>query len=136
MSEPGGSDFFEEEPDEDDTEEDTCPGCGVAPGELHADGCDIERCPYCGSQLISCLCPASEQGVPADDCMPWTGEWPGVSECREFGWYAKRVEGKGWVRCESEEPGACEDLNRLHDPKEARWDRSNKRFVRASGAKH
>lgn len=131
MSEREEADFFDEGADEEEAM-DTCPDCGVGPGELHADGCDVERCPYCGCQLGSCFCPASDQGVPDDDRMPWTGEWPGVAECREFGWYAKRVEGKGWVPCEADEPGACEDLNRLHDPKEARWDRANKRFVRRS----
>lgn len=131
MSEGSAFDFFEKDSGEEDAE-DTCPKCGVAPGEIHAEGCDIERCPYCGGQLLSCLCPASERGVPDDDRMAWTGEWPGVAECREFGWYAKLVEGKGWVRCKASERGACADLNRLHDPKEARWDRGKKRFVRVS----
>lgn len=131
MSDGSEDDFFEDEL-EDEVEIDTCPKCGVAPDQLHAFGCDVERCPYCGGQLFSCLCPASDNGVPDDDRMAWTGEWPGVAECREFGWYAKRVEGKGWVRCQAGEPDACEDLNRLYDPQEARWDRKKKRFVRRS----
>jgi hypothetical protein len=31
-----------------------CFECGAATGELHADGCDVERCPCCGGQLVRC----------------------------------------------------------------------------------
>jgi hypothetical protein len=104
---------------------DCCPDCGVEAGQVHRSGCDIEQCPYCGGQLISCIC---RRKPPLDDRMPWAGLWPGVAECREFGWYARLVPGTGWVSCDPAEPGATEDLNRLHV--EATWDRWQKRFVR------
>lgn len=90
--------------------QETCHDCGVAPGELHKDGCDVERCPNCGAQRLSCDC--------KDDVMPrlrWTGVWPGVMECQEFGWYVPH--------------GSMlfEDLNRLYV--DAVWDRETGRFV-------
>lgn len=33
-----------------------CRGCGIKRGGLHHPGCDMECCPKCGGQLISCGC--------------------------------------------------------------------------------
>ena len=35
-----------------------CHDCGIVnkPGNVHHAGCDMERCPLCGCQLISCGC--------------------------------------------------------------------------------
>ena len=33
-----------------------CGDCGIKHGGAHHFGCDVERCPICGCQLISCEC--------------------------------------------------------------------------------
>ena len=35
---------------------DRCHDCNAARGQYHHPGCDMERCPRCGEQLISCGC--------------------------------------------------------------------------------
>lgn len=110
-----------------------CPDCGVAAGEEHVSGCDVEKCPNCGEQAISCDC--DNEQFNQYPRLPWTGVWPGSEECIEFGWYARwepnkpghRYLGK-WVRCEKDDPGAVPDLNRLHA--EAHWNAELRRFVR------
>jgi len=34
-----------------------CHDCDIEEGQLHKLGCDMERCPNCLGQLISCGCP-------------------------------------------------------------------------------
>jgi hypothetical protein len=49
-----------------DTEETSvteCPDCGVREGHLHELGCDMESCPFCGAQLISCDCLYDKLGL-------------------------------------------------------------------------
>jgi hypothetical protein len=106
-----------------------CPDCRVEPGQPHIGGCDVERCSVCTRQLISCKCTDREKHDPM--ASAWTGEWPGVADCRERGWYAVLRPDlgecrQGWVSwwpCTKDFPGAGEDLNRWsyfaqthHDP--------------------
>lgn len=50
----------------------------------------------------------------------WTGEWPGILECREFGWYTDPE--SVW--------GETEDLNRLYTSREVVWSVEQERFIR------
>ena len=101
-----------------------CPDCGVSPGLYHSSGCDVEPCPICGHQALSCDCEWND----STKRIPWTGIWPGKIECQEFGWYTKMVEGIGWVSCDKDDPEASEDLNRLHT--DATWDAERQRWVK------
>jgi hypothetical protein len=113
-----------------------CPRCGVAAGELHTLGCAMEQCLHCGGQLLRCFIMGPYEAIealpwppPDEDRIPWSGEWPGVAECHEFQWYARRnPDGAGWLPCNADEPVARPDLNRLHS--DATWSREAKRFTR------
>ena len=118
-----------------------CPGCGVEPNRLHKFPCQLEQCPYCGGQMIGCICYdhvvmltltqniAAIKNIPQnDDRVPWNGLTPGTKECRDLDWYTKSNDnGKSWVECESNEEGAREDLMRFFT--HAKWDRETKRFI-------
>jgi len=38
-----------------------CHDCNVKIGQIHHFGCDVEQCPRCGGQLISCSCGESSE---------------------------------------------------------------------------
>lgn len=107
-----------------------CGDCGVEPGATHQPGCDVERCPGCGWQRIQC---DDEAHMLMPDGV-WTGIWPGVRECQEFGWYARYVPNSGAPyerRTTQDDPRGEEDLNRLSDEAACGllgWDRDRQRW--------
>lgn len=54
-----------------------CGDCGVSPGGLHHIGCDMQRCPGCQGQLISCDCRWDEFADEYDD-DPTDDEYEGL----------------------------------------------------------
>ena len=97
-----------------------CPDCAVAVGELHSPGCDMETCPCCGRQRISCACERDHRHIP------WAGESHGYLAAQALGWFAKYHEQRGWLRCDGSDPDAYPDINRLMalahwDPKSQTW---------------
>jgi hypothetical protein len=57
--------------------------------------------------------------------LPWTGEFPGKSECREYGFWC--IWGPPWIPVPAGTPGASENLNRLSQ--ECDWDVEKQRWV-------
>jgi hypothetical protein len=57
-----------------------CHDCGARPGEVHLDGCDVERCSVCGGQRIGCGCRGHDRRFAR-----WTGIWPGLAEAEHLG---------------------------------------------------
>ncbi len=45
----------------------SCHDCGVTAGGLHHPGCDMEACPCCGGQALSCECvrPEESRNIPS-----------------------------------------------------------------------
>jgi hypothetical protein len=57
-----------------------CHDCRAKPGEIHQDGCDVERCSVCGGQRLLCDCAGHDKSFAR-----WTGLWPGYAESRLMG---------------------------------------------------
>jgi hypothetical protein len=47
---------YGEEADDWGADDHACHDCRVVKGQFHVFGCDAERCPLCGGQLINCEC--------------------------------------------------------------------------------
>jgi hypothetical protein len=44
-----------------------CPDCGTPPGGVHHHGCEVERCPACRGQAITCRCRFDEEEDDDED---------------------------------------------------------------------
>lgn len=55
------------------TAEGPCGDCGVQPGQKHHPGCDMEECPKCHGQLISCGCFEAD-GMSTEELLPLYAE--------------------------------------------------------------
>ena len=52
-----------------------CGDCGTPRGGFHHRGCDLEECPYCRSQLLSCGClddEEHEEESDSDELLEWS----------------------------------------------------------------
>lgn len=131
-----------------------CSCCGVSIGQTHQPGCSVERCPFCGRQMLQDNCcyeffgidvATMEEkhpniyanGLPDElaekwedhlrpHLLPWDGVWPGVRECREYNLWSKWTD-HGWQTCSADDPDASEDLNTL--AMRSHWDKDKKRYV-------
>ncbi|KKN07683.1 hypothetical protein LCGC14_1064560 [marine sediment metagenome] len=71
-----------------------CHDCGAEEGQLHEFGCDMETCPFCGNQLISCECCYNILKIDASE-----GSWAyshGLTESQDKQWECI-LEGKGRI---------------------------------------
>jgi len=105
-----------------------CHDCGVEPGKIHQLGCDTERCPECGGQLISCDCFCLDDDWDLKKLKKYNREkWTGIMY-EEAHLYCEKHNlwvywegdfkiglvfdrGRGWVKCDKDFPGASHDLN-------------------------
>jgi hypothetical protein len=103
-----------------------CPGCGSGLDELHSQYCDTARCAVTGNQLASC---DAFNEIQTHECenTKWTGYWPGVQECFEYGLFAWFWPNVGYVPCGPDHPEAVCDLNALI--MNYRWDATTQRRV-------
>lgn len=90
-----------------------CPDCRADVGHPHHDACDIARCLHTGLPRFGC------EGDHDCGSDAWTGEWPDVQACLEY----------GFVVTYPGVHGVYPDTNRLYA--EAHWDPARRRWVKS-----
>ena len=85
-----------------------CYDCGVAPGQVHLDGCDIERCNDCEGQRLSCVCP--DHGDYQKEINTGVAWERTRLVAEEHDLFCKWYNGQ-WVKCDKDDEEAMHDLN-------------------------
>ncbi len=76
---------YGEETEDWGADEHPCGDCGALKNEFHVPGCDVERCPSCGGQMIGCECSSSKK--PKKPAKPFSKRELCVIEARKlFQW--------------------------------------------------
>jgi hypothetical protein len=57
---------YGEEQDDWGADRQRCHDCAVLKMQFHVPGCDVQRCPNCGGQVISCECPYDGTDIKED----------------------------------------------------------------------
>lgn len=72
-----------------------CHDCDCYEGEFHEEGCDMERCPECGGQLISC----GHEGIVNDKFRIPFIDWPTIcARCGEIYPVGRMVPDEEWAK--------------------------------------
>ena len=94
-----------------------CHDCGCHVGDNHTPGCDMERCPKCNGQLISCDCFVKDDKFDEVEFEKYSPEkWSGIMYedirkiCEDKDLYCY-WSFNTWVECDINHPEAIHDIN-------------------------